>query len=175
VDSQPLILLESIALEAPMSGMSERVAHVDRRPPIDQVAADWGNALWLLGRILIAAIFIQSGFEKLMGLGGFTAMLANAGVPMSSVLAPIGAVVEFGGGLAILLGLGTRYAALAMIVFVVAATLISHRFWAYPPEQQQAQMVNFAKNVAIIGGFLLVFVTGGGHYSLERWLRKHQR
>ena len=56
-----------------------------------------------------------------------------------------------------------------------AATLISHRFWTHPPEQQQAQMIHFAKNVAIIGGFLFVFVTGGGHYSLERWLRKHQR
>jgi putative oxidoreductase len=168
-----LIPLESIALEAPMSGMSERVAHVDRRPLIDQVAADWGNALWLVGRILIAAIFIQSGFGKLTDLGGFTGMLANAGVPMASVLGPIGAVIEFGGGLAILLGLGTRYAALALIIFVAAATLISHRFWTYPPEQQQAQMINFAKNVAIIGGFLFVFVTGGGHYSLERWLRKH--
>jgi putative oxidoreductase len=155
-----------------MSGMSERVAHVDRRPLIDQVAADWGNALWLIGRILIAAIFIQSGFSKLMDLGGFAAMLADAGVPMSALLAPIGAIVEFGGGLAILLGLGTRYAALAMIVFVAAGTLISHRFWTYPPEQQPAQMINFAKNVAIIGGFLLVFVTGGGHYSVERWLRK---
>jgi putative oxidoreductase len=157
-----------------MSGMSERVTHFDRRPWIDQVAADWGNAVWLLGRVLIAAIFIQSGFGKLTDLGGFAAMLANTGMPMSSVLAPIGAIVEFGGGLAILLGLGTRYAALALIVFVAAATLISHRFWTYPPEQQQAQMVNFAKNVAIIGGFLFVFVTGGGHYSLERWLRKHQ-
>ena len=156
-----------------MSGMSERVTHFDRRPLIDQVAADWGNVLLLLGRVLIAAIFIQSGFGKLTDLGGFTTMMAKAGVPMSSVLAPIGAVIEFGGGLAILLGLGTRYAALAMIVFVAAATLISHRFWTYPPEQQQAQITNFAKNVAIIGGFLLVFVTGGGHYSLERWLRKH--
>jgi putative oxidoreductase len=175
VNSQPLIPLRNIALEAPMSGMTERVTHVDRRPLIDQVAADWGNALWLLGRVLIAAIFIQSGFGKLTDLGGFAAMLANAGVPMSSVLAPIAPVVELGGGLAILLGLGTRYAALALIVFVAAATLISHRFWTYPPEQQQGQMVHFAKNIAIIGGFLFVFVTGGGHYSLERWLRRHQR
>jgi putative oxidoreductase len=158
-----------------MSGISERVAHLDRRPLIDQVAADWGNALWLLGRVLIATIFIQSGLGKVTDLAGFTEMLANAGVPMSSVLAPIGALIEFGGGLAILLGLGTRYAALALIVFVAAATLISHRFWTYPPEQQEGQMIHFAKNVAIIGGFLFVFVTGGGHYSVERWLRKHQR
>lgn len=155
-----------------MSRTSDDVAHHDTRPLIDQIAADWGNALWLVGRILVAAIFIQSGWGKLMDLGGFGAMLDGAGLPLSSVLAPIGAVVEFVGGLAILLGLGTRYAALALIVFTALATLIAHRFWTYPVEQQQAQMVQFTKNVAIIGGFLFVFVTGGGHYSLERWWRK---
>jgi putative oxidoreductase len=155
-----------------MSGLSDRVTHFDSRPLIDQFAADWGNALWLLGRVLMATIFIQSGFGKLMGLGVFAATLADAGLPMSSVLAPIAVVVELGGGLAILLGIGTRYAALALIAFVAVATLIAHRFWTYPPEQQPAQMVQFGKNLAIIGGFLCVFVTGGGHYSLERWWRK---
>ena len=155
-----------------MSRMSDGVTRFDSRPLIDQVAADWGNALWLIGRILLAVIFIQSGFGKLMGLGVFSTTLADAGLPMSSVLAPIAAIIEFGGGLAILLGIGTRYAALALIVFVAAATLIAHRFWAYPPEQQPVQMVQFAKNLAIIGGFMFVFVTGGGHYTLERWWRE---
>jgi putative oxidoreductase len=155
-----------------MSGLSDRVTHFDSRPLIDQFAADWGNALWLLGRVLMATIFIQSGFGKLMGLGVFAATLADAGLPMSSVVAPIAVVIELGGGLAILLGIGTRYAALALIAFVAVATLIAHRFWTYPPEQQPAQMVQFGKNLAIIGGFLCVFVTGGGHYSLERWWRK---
>jgi len=147
-------------------------AHHDTRPLIDRVAADWGNALWLLGRILIAVIFIQSGLGKLMNLGGFAGMLSAAGVPMASVLAPIGAVVELAGGVMVLLGLGTRYGALALIAFTIVATLIAHRFWEYPPDQQQLQLVQFSKKVAIIGGILSVFVTGGGHYSLERWLRK---
>jgi putative oxidoreductase len=155
-----------------MSGLSDRVSHFDSRPLIDQFAADWGNALWLIGRVLMAMIFIQSGFGKLMGLGVFAATLADAGLPMSSVLAPIAVVIELGGGLAILLGIGTRYAALALIIFIAVATLIAHRFWTYPPEQQPTQMVQFGKNLAIIGGFLCVFVTGGGHYSLERWWRK---
>jgi putative oxidoreductase len=154
-----------------MTDISDRPHH-DTRPFIDRIAADWGNALWLLGRILIGGIFVQSGLEKLLDLGGFAAMLAAGGVPMSSVLAPVGAVVEFVGGLAIVLGLGTRYAALALIAFTIVATLTAHRFWDYPPDQQEMQMIQFAKNVAIIGGFLFVFVTGGGHYSLERWWRK---
>jgi putative oxidoreductase len=124
-------------------------------------------------RVLIGGIFVQSGLEKLMDLNGFAAMLAGGGVPMASVLAPIGAAAEFGGGLAIVFGLGTRYAALLLIGFVIVATLISHRFWADPPEQQQMQMIQFAKNVAIIGGFLFVFVTGGGRFSLDRWWRRH--
>ncbi len=156
-----------------MTSLSDRgVGHHDTRPLIDHVAADWGNALWLLGRVLIGGIFVQSGLGKLMDLGGFAAMLAAGGVPMSSVLAPIGAMVEFAGGLAIVLGLWTRYAALALIGFTIVATMIAHRFWDYPPDQQADQIAHFAKNVAIIGAFLVVFVTGGGHYSLERWWRK---
>jgi putative oxidoreductase len=145
----------------------------DSRPLIDRVAADYGNTLWLFGRILIGGIFVQSGFAKLMDLNGFAAMLGDGGVPMASVLAPIGAAAEFGGGLAIVLGLATRYAALLMIGFVIVATLISHRFWTYPPQEQQMQMINFAKNAAIIGGFVFVFVTGGGRFSLDRWWRRH--
>jgi putative oxidoreductase len=145
----------------------------DTRLLIDRVAADWGNALWLFGRILIGGIFVQSGLEKLMDLSGFATLLSSSGVPMTSVLAPIGAALEFAGGLAIVLGLGTRYAALFMIAFVIAATLISHRFWASPPEERESQMIHFAKNVAIIGGFVFVFVTGGGRYSLDRWWKHH--
>jgi putative oxidoreductase len=150
----------------------DRPVHHDTRPLIDRIAADWGDALLLLGRILIAAIFVHSGLGKLMNLDGFAGTLAAGGVPMASVLAPIGAVIEFGGGLAILFGIGTRYAALALIAFVIVATSIAHRFWEYPVPQQQAQMGNFAKNIAIVGGFVFVFVTGGGHYSLDRWWRK---
>jgi putative oxidoreductase len=145
----------------------------DMRPLIDRVAADWGNVLWLFGRILIGGIFVQSGLEKLMDINSFATTLAESGVPGASILAPIGAAVEFAGGLAVVLGLGTRYAALLLIGFVIVATLISHRFWASPPEERQSQMIQFAKNVAIIGGFVFVFVTGGGRYSLDRWWKHH--
>jgi putative oxidoreductase len=150
-----------------------RVAHAD--PLIDRVAANAGNALWLLGRILIGGIFVQSGFEKLMDLSHFTGTLMEAGVPLASVLAPIGAALEFGGGAAVVLGLATRYAALLMMAFVVAATLISHRFWSAPPDEQQQQMIQFAKNVAIFGGFLFVFVVGGSRYSFDRWWRRNEK
>src|SRR5262252_35504 len=128
------------------------------------IPPNWADTIILLGRILIGGIFVQSGFDKLMGLDAFAAGLAARGLPAAlvPVLTPIGASVEFFGGLAIVFGLMTRCAALVMIAFVIVATLISHRFWV-----RRTQTVQFAKNVAIISGFLFLFVTGGGRYSLE--------
>jgi len=145
-------------------------------PLIDRIPPGWGDTIVLLGRILIGGIFVQSGFDKLMGLDAFGAGLAARGLPAAlvPVLAAIGASVEFFGGLAIVFGLMTRCAALLMIAFVIVATLISHRFWVFQGAERRAQTVHFAKNVAIIGGFLFLFVTGGGRYSLERWWRSSE-
>ena len=83
------------------------------QPRIDRLAAVWNDTICLLGRILIGGIFVQSGFQKLMGLDAFAASLARNGIPaaIAPVLAPIGAGVEFVGGLAVVFGLMTRYAA----------------------------------------------------------------
>ena len=109
-----------------------------------------------------------------MGLDAFAAGLARNGIPgaIAQVLAPIGAAVEFVGGLAIVFGLMTRYAAVLMILFVIVATLISHRFWVLQGTERRTQSVQFAKNAAIIGGFLFVFATGAGRVSLDRWWRR---
>jgi len=140
---------------------------------IDGLAPTWNDAICLLGRILIGGIFVQSGFQKLMGLEAFAASLARNGGPaaIAPVLAPVGAGVEFVGGLAVVFGLMTRCAALLMILFVIVATLISHRFWVLQGAERRMQSVQFAKNVAIIGGFLFALVTGGGRFSLDRWRR----
>jgi putative oxidoreductase len=104
-----------------------------------------------------------------MDIDAFAGTLAGSGLPAAAVIAPPAAIIEFVGGLAVLLGLATRYAALLMATFVVIATLISHRFWSAPSTQEHMQAIQFAKNVAIFGGFLFVFVTGGGRFSLDRW------
>src|SRR5437588_6950828 len=83
-----------------------------------------GHAIWLLARWLIGGLFVQSGVVKLMGLDAFAVSLAKNGVPMADIAAIIGAAVEFGGGLAIVVGWQTRYAALLMIAFTIVATLI---------------------------------------------------
>ena len=130
------------------------------------------DTLLLLGRVLLGSIFVISGYGKLMGLAAFAASLEKNGVPYASMLAPVGAGVEFFGGLAIVLGIELRYAALLMIAFVVVATLISHRFWELQDAARRAQVTQFSKNVAIIGGFVLLHAAGGGRYALERLWRR---
>jgi putative oxidoreductase len=164
----------STVTRRPSSNQSTRGAIVYGQSWMDRAAVAWSSAICLLGRILIGGIFVQSGFQKLMGLDAFAAGLARNGIPgaVAQVLAPIGAAVEFVGGLAIVLGLMTRYAAVLMILFVIVATLISHRFWPLQGAERRTQAVQFAKNAAILGGFLYVFAAGAGRVSLDRWWRR---
>ena len=133
----------------------------------------WQNFLLLFGRVLMGSIYVQSGFGKLAAMDAFTASLVNRHVPFAVPLGWLGALVEFGGGLALVLGGWTRCAALALIVFTIVATLISHRYWEIAEAAaRRAQQANFAKNVAIIGGLMLLVVTGAGRFSLDGWRRR---
>jgi putative oxidoreductase len=130
----------------------------------------------LLARVALAALFIPGGLRKLTDLAAFTASLQKQGVPFAEVLAALGAGVEFLGGIALLIGLQTRLAALLLILFTVIATLIAHRFWDFEGAARQMQQGQFLKNLAIVGGFLALWVSGGGRYALEHlWRRDHAR
>jgi len=135
-------------------------------------AMERGDLWRLVGRILLGGIFVVSGYGKLMGLAAFAASLEKNGVPYASALAPVGASVEFFGGLAIILGVEVRAAALLMIAFVIVATLISHRFWELQDAARQAQTTQFSKNMSIIGGFMLLHAAGGGLFAVERLWRR---
>jgi putative oxidoreductase len=135
----------------------------------DRAAAATNDIALLLGRLAMAAIFLPSGYNKLMGLDGFAASLANRGVPLAYALAIIGAGIEFFGSIAIAVGFKTRYAALLMGIFTIAAALISHRFWGLQDAARAAQYTQFMKNVAICGGFLCLFAAGPGRYSVDRY------
>ena len=126
----------------------------------------------LLGRVALGAIFVKSGLQKLMALSVFAASLASRGVPQSSMWAVIGATVEFVGGILIVTGLRTREASLLMVLFVIVATGISHRYWEFADAARRTQETQFFKNLSIIGGFLLLFATGAGRFSLDALLRR---
>lgn len=125
------------------------------------------DVILLLGRLALGVIFVSSGLRKLLALSAFAASLAQRGVPLSGTWAVIGATVEFVGGILIITGLRTREASLLMILFVIVATGISHRYWEFADAARRAQESQFFKNLAIIGGFLLLYVTGGGRFSVD--------
>ena len=132
------------------------------------------EVILLAGRLALGAIFVKSGFQKLLALGAFAASLAQRGVPQSGFWAVVGATVEFVGGILIVTGLRTREASLLMILFVIVATGISHRYWEFADAAaRRAQESHFFKNLSIIGGFLLLFVTGG-RFSLDALTRRRK-
>jgi len=132
------------------------------------------DVILLLGRIALGAIFVKSGLQKLMALSAFAASLASRGVPQSSVWAAIGATVEFVGGILIVTGLRTREASLLMVLFVIVATGISHRYWEFADAARRLQESQFFKNLSIIGGFVLLFATGSGRFGLDALLARRK-
>jgi putative oxidoreductase len=133
----------------------------------------WQDFLLLVGRVLMGWIFVESGWRKLMGMDAFIASLVRRAVPYPTVLGWIGAPVEFFGGLALLLGAWTRSATLLIILFTIVATLIGHRYWEITePAARRMQQSHFAKNLTIIGGLILLFVTAGGRFSVDGWRRR---
>ena len=108
----------------------------------------------LAGRILMSLIFIVSGFSKLFQSPGTAAAIATKGIPLVSIATPLAILLELGGGLLLLVGYRTRLVALLLSLYLVPVTLLFHNFWAYHGMDQQMQMINFLKNVAILGGLL---------------------
>lgn len=119
------------------------------------------NYIKLLGRILMAQIFIIAGIGKIMGYAGTQAYMASHGVP--GVLLPLVILLEIGGGLALVLGWKTRWVAYALALFCVAAALIFHHDFA-----NAMQKINFMKNLAMAGGFLILAASGAGALSLDK-------
>jgi putative oxidoreductase len=121
----------------------------------------------LVGRILIALIFVLSGFNKITGFEGTVGYIASKGLPLPQ-LAAIGAIiVELGGGLLLMIGWKARWAAAALLVFTAMAALFFHNFWTMPAAQAQNQMIHFMKNISMMGGLLFALVHGSGPISVE--------
>src|ERR1700761_9070622 len=106
----------------------------------------------LLGRVLLSVIFILSGLGKIPHFHDVAGMMAGKGVPLATIALAITLCIEIGGGLLGLTGFQARYAALVIALWLIPVTLVFHNFWAVPQAQQQEQMINFLKNLAIIGG-----------------------
>jgi putative oxidoreductase len=121
----------------------------------------------LCGRVLLALIFLQSGYGKITGFEGTVGYIAASGMPLPQVAA-IGAIlVELGGGILLIVGWQTRWAATALFLFLIPTTLIFHNFWAADAAHVQNQTINFMKNLCIMGGMLYVMAFGAGPLSVD--------
>ena len=136
----------------------------------DGLAAQWQDFLLLLGRVLLGWIFILSGWRKLMDIPAFAASMPRRDLP--TFLGYIAPFVEFVGGILLVVGLATRYAALLMLLFVIIATFSSHRYWNYPEAKRANQNSHFWKNISMMGGTVLLFVTGAGRYAVDAMLQR---
>lgn len=121
----------------------------------------------LVGRILVALIFVLSGFNKITGFEGTVGYIASKGLPLPQLAAIAAIVVELAGGLMIVAGWRARWGAAALFVFTAVAAFIFHAYWAVPPEQAGNQMIHFMKNLSMMGGLLYVLVYGSGPLSVD--------
>jgi putative oxidoreductase len=122
----------------------------------------------LIARVLLMILFVLFGWSKLTGFTGTVAIMVAEGAPLPTVAAIVAVVMEFFVGIAIVLGFYTRPLALLLALYTLAAAVIGHHYWTMLDGDRVTNMINFYKNVSIMGGLLLLCITGPGKYSIDR-------
>lgn len=126
-----------------------------------------------VARVLLSVIFLLSGVMKVTNWSGTLAMMEQHGITLGTPVLLAGAIAaELLGGVALLMGFQTRFAAGFLVLYLIPVSLTMHAFWGLPGPEQQQQMFHFLKNVAIIGGLLEVAAVGAPAMSLDAWLAK---
>lgn len=139
----------------------------------DGLATKSADVLILIGRILLAWVFVGVAYGAITNFAGSTAYFTSQKLNPPELWAWTALLVELLIAASLILGIGTRYGAILVFVFVLIATAIAHRYWEFPAGPQQfAQYNNFLKNISIMGGALAILVTGAGRFSLDRMLAK---
>lgn len=126
----------------------------------------------LIGRVLLATIFVISGLGKLMQWDQTVAYMTAQGLPWAAGLLVIAAAAEILGGLSIATGTFARLGALGLVVYLVITTVVFHDFWNLAGAERQAQLIHFLKNLAILGGLLALVAHGAGRYAVDRTVEK---
>lgn len=121
----------------------------------------------LIGRILLGLIFLMSAIGKITDFEGTSAYMAAQNMPMVPVFL-VGAIVTLLiGATSLILGFKARIGATLLIIFLIPASLIFHAFWTLEGDAVQPQMINFMKNLSIMGGLLIIVANGAGGRSLD--------
>ena len=128
---------------------------------------DMNNELILVARLLLATLFLIFGWRKLRDYSGTVSQIAQLGGPMPVLAAAIAIFMELPVALAVAVGAFARSAALLLVLYTLGTALIGHRYWRVTGADRVDSMDGFYKNLSIIGGFLLLYVTGAGKYSID--------
>ena len=125
------------------------------------------DTLALVGRILLAWLFVPAGFGKIAGFSGAVGYATSVGLPLPAVGVAVGLLIELVGGLMLLVGFMTRPAAVLLAFFTLVASFFFHAYWSLPADQAMMQQLMFNKNIAISGGLLAFAAFGAGRWSLD--------
>jgi putative oxidoreductase len=125
------------------------------------------DVLSLVGRCLLALMFLIAGVDKIMGLEGVTKYAQANGVPMAQFAIYAAILIEIGIGLLLVVGFQTRWAAAAMVIFILVIEYFFHQYWNFESAPRGTQRIFFYKNLAVVGGMIMLMVAGPGRYSLD--------
>jgi len=125
------------------------------------------DELILAARLLLTALFLIFGWRKLRDFSGTVSQMVQLGVPMPALAAGVATFMELPVAFAVAVGAFTRASALLMFFYTLGTALIGHRYWTITGADRVDSMDGFYKNLAIMGGFLLLFMTGAGKYSID--------
>ena len=125
------------------------------------------DTIILVGRILMALLFIIFGWGKLMNYSGTVQYMIHVGSPVPPIAAVVAIIMETIAPLAIIVGVATRPIALLLALYTLGTALIGHHYWTMTGMDRVQNEINFFKNISIIGGLLLLYVTGPGKYALR--------
>lgn len=126
------------------------------------------DELILVARVMLVVLYLIFGWTKLTGFSATVHYMATIGTPVPEFAAVIAVIMEFFVGLAIAVGFYTRPLALLLALYTIVTALIGHRFWTMTGAAAYGNEINFFKNVSIMGGLLLLCITGPGKYSIDR-------
>ena len=126
----------------------------------------------LVVRLCLSLVFLYSGLTKLLDITAGTAEVAALGLPAPQIMLALTVVAQLGGGLSVLMGWWSRIGAFVLLGFTVAATLLGHAFWQLSGAEFQHQLTTTLEHLAIVGGFLMLMLSGPGPISIDETLRK---
>ena len=125
------------------------------------------NALAFIGRVLFVLLFLPAGIGKLTGFEGTVGYINSVGLPLPELATVVALLIEIIGSLCLLAGFQTRIASIVLAVFTLVASFFFHNYWAAPADQAFVAQLLFFKNIAVVGGLLVLAAQGAGGWSLD--------